>query len=56
MRGATPGGDERTGLVYISIHAPHAGSDIIGKLKAAGINISIHAPHAGSDALLYHET
>ena len=33
----------------ISIHAPHAGSDIILALTRALHKISIHAPHAGSD-------
>ena len=36
----------------ISIHAPHAGSDLphLGAGKGLG-GISIHAPHAGSDAI-----
>ena len=33
----------------ISIHAPHAGSDVLGSVVAGIPMISIHAPHAGSD-------
>ena len=33
----------------ISIHAPHAGSDLSIRYPAVDSLISIHAPHAGSD-------
>jgi hypothetical protein len=33
----------------ISIHAPHAGSDLRRTISTVGYGISIHAPHAGSD-------
>ena len=36
----------------ISIHAPHAGSDVSDSSINQVDNISIHAPHAGSDASL----
>ena len=41
-----------TSVQSISIHAPHAGSDIVNVL-AVGVGklISIHAPHMGSDDL-----
>ena len=49
MRGATlPVADIRAGK-FISIHAPHAGSDLIGFHFVPSQGISIHAPHAGSD-------
>ena len=39
------------GNTSISIHAPHAGSDVQALLATCKIFfISIHAPHAGSDA------
>ena len=49
MRGATGHIRDVDGIREISIHAPHAGSDIdwIAVVKRPGI--SIHAPHAGSD-------
>ena len=38
-------------IIYaISIHAPHARSDLYSDANAKGINISIHAPHARSDS------
>ncbi len=50
MRGATrrycrPGRSAR-----ISIHAPHARSDLAGSGSVASFDISIHAPHARSDS------
>ena len=36
---------------HISIHAPHAGCDLIDKLQTFSNFISIHAPHAGCDAV-----
>ena len=36
---------------FISIHAPHAGSDFIDGTISGSKIISIHAPHAGSDLL-----
>ena len=50
-RGATSEFTRRCRFVYISIHAPHAGSDPIAVVTDADVNISIHAPHAGSDSL-----
>ena len=50
MRGAT-GCKTRTAWSYpISIHAPHAGSDLFEGYMRRVDRISIHAPHAGSDA------
>ena len=38
--------------VYISIHAPHAGRDLVVRpVIVRAVNISIHAPHAGRDGL-----
>ena len=37
------------GFIFISIHAPHAGSDCGGPVWLFASGISIHAPHAGSD-------
>ena len=34
---------------FISIHTPHAGSDIVQKINFVIHAISIHTPHAGSD-------
>ncbi len=50
MRGATRVSWSQSMFRAISIHAPHAGSDIKGiyRLRRDG-TISIHAPHAGSD-------
>ncbi len=36
-------------LDFISIHAPHGGSDYAFSASACASTISIHAPHAGSD-------
>ena len=41
-------------LQDISIHAPHAGCDLLHAAHAgAGHRISIHAPHAGCDSFIY---
>ena len=37
--------------VGISIHAPHARSDLLEPTASASTSISIHAPHARSDAI-----
>ena len=51
MRGATSLPFQEMQDSYISIHAPHAGSDVLID-KVCSINfISIHAPHAGSDTV-----
>ena len=49
MRGATLGTLCHTAHVRISIHAPHARSDILAIVFAYLLEISIHAPHARSD-------
>ena len=50
MRGATFSGDSRDNQPVISIHAPHAGSDVHHFHHGFyALCISIHAPHAGSD-------
>ena len=36
-------------MLIISIHAPHAGRDVIPPAAAKKMGISIHAPHAGRD-------
>jgi hypothetical protein len=38
----------------ISIHAPHAGSDVVVSWKHSAKSISIHAPHAGSDRYILY--
>ena len=50
MRGATVKGRLSCLRPAISIHAPHAGSDMLGKCQRESLRISIHAPHAGSDS------
>ena len=35
----------------VSIHAPHAGRDLIRQFLFSLYNVSIHAPHAGRDSL-----
>ena len=49
MRGATQRADGIAPMLTISIHAPHAGSDVVLMLFVVSFVISIHAPHAGSD-------
>ena len=50
MRGATTPFRETHVQVEISIHAPHAGRDVLRRHGiVAGKLISIHAPHAGRD-------
>ena len=49
MRGATLAGRYYRYVLKISIHAPHAGSDLIIENADTTQVISIHAPHAGSD-------
>ena len=49
-RGATHGQSAYTLFPFISIHAPHTGSDVsLLDLVAGILCISIHAPHTGSD-------
>ena len=50
MRGATVLHVALCGVLHISTHAPHAGSDLDGFLVSVLGDISTHAPHAGSDA------
>ena len=52
MRGATNYFNFPKLRVFISIHAPHAGSDYAAVCIANAVMISIHAPHAGSDGEL----
>ena len=53
MGGATINTDFRTGIIFISIHAPRGGSDLLTMLEnAAAEIISIHAPRGGSDAIV----
>ena len=49
MRGATHPNWIKGGVSGISIHAPHAGRDLIGADGEIDLSISIHAPHAGRD-------
>ena len=49
MRGATSIRQHIHKSVCVSIHAPHAGRDLGGKLQWDGKSVSIHAPHAGRD-------
>ncbi len=49
MRGATEDMREPTGGPHISIHAPHAGRDMVRIRDVLAGSISIHAPHAGRD-------
>ena len=49
MRGATQGRNICTHGWHISIHAPHARSDLALALILWQLRISIHAPHARSD-------
>ncbi len=50
MRGATSDVPHPVVKNFISIHAPHAGSDVRTRLQWPVPAISIHAPHAGSDS------
>ena len=50
MRGATRAAASVLGVSVISIHAPHAGRDIVVRVEVlVHLHISIHAPHAGRD-------
>ena len=49
MRGATQAGQGQAVGAQISIHAPHARSDISISQLSSVTKISIHAPHARSD-------
>ena len=50
MRAATKVRQAVLARLEISIHAAHAGSDVIGVVDDDGeVHISIHAAHAGSD-------
>ena len=51
MRGATARGYLALSTLGISIHAPHARSDLLAVELAFFCQISIHAPHARSDVL-----
>ena len=52
MRGATRQSARAHLLVGISIHAPHARSDLTDEVdEIRALQISIHAPHARSDKL-----
>ena len=53
MRGATVDASVQITVYLISIHAPHARSDLM-QCVCIGIRlvISIHAPHARSDGVL----
>ena len=57
MRGATNSFKHLSSLHQISIHAPHAGSDLpLSFPTPSPFVISIHAPHAGSDLYGGHFT
>ena len=49
VRGATPRHRSHHPKVEVSIHAPRAGSDKMGKAFRSAEQVSIHAPRAGSD-------
>ena len=51
MRGATFDGKAIVITKEISIHAPHAGCDLVGISIPVFEGISIHAPHAGCDSV-----
>ena len=54
MRGATRPTSTGWRQFWISIHAPHAGSDRHHRLQGRSREeISIHAPHAGSDSRVW---
>ena len=40
--------------MFVSIHAPRAGGDLIVGAMRIGFRVSIHAPRAGGDAALVH--
>ena len=50
MRGATEAPASCSPTHDISIHAPHARSDVSWPIHRGNLQISIHAPHARSDA------
>ena len=52
VRGATFTEQARSVIIYISIHAPRAGCDILEGIEYATESISIHAPRAGCDAVI----
>ena len=52
MRGATPPACAANPHQHISIHAPHARSDVQDRHRQILFRISIHAPHARSDLLM----
>ena len=49
MRGVTRPDYFVATALDISIHTPHAGSDVTYSITLSGMGISIHTPHAGSD-------
>ena len=49
MRGATFCVEKSTQMQPVSIHAPHAGRDIVTPITQDKDGVSIHAPHAGRD-------
>ena len=53
MRGATPAALPCHIVIYISIHAPHAGRDVRRGAPCHDVHISIHAPHAGRDLRIW---
>ena len=54
MRGATPPACAANPHQHISIHAPHARSDVQDRHRQILFRISIHAPHARSDLEPHH--
>ena len=52
MRGATQSHVFIFPYIMVSIHAPHAGRDVIDGIAADMRGVSIHAPHAGRDFYL----
>ena len=51
MRGATITTKTNALIQIVSIHAPHAGRDLVAPGGFKNIFVSIHAPHAGRDVL-----
>ena len=49
MRGATTVLEDLPIVIQVSIHAPHAGRDLLSQGQVLRNCVSIHAPHAGRD-------
>ena len=55
MRGATISIIHPELTLNVSIHAPHAGRDLVKPHAHAFVRVSIHAPHAGRDKSKAHQ-